>query len=242
MALAQKVASHQAISGAKSASGKVHKYKKVDWHTDDRPVPYDRALAFMEAKVALIREKNENDYVWLLEHPPVYTAGTSADPKDLINARFPVYNAGRGGQYTYHGPGQRVAYVMMDLQKRQHEHGPDLRAYIRLLEQWIIETLAAFGVKGERREGRVGIWVDMKPYGGKKGEEAKIAAIGVRVRKWVAFHGIALNVKPDLSHFNGIVPCGISDHGVTSLAALGIKTTMDDVDKALKAAWMKVFG
>ncbi|MBI1214925.1 MAG: lipoyl(octanoyl) transferase LipB [Alphaproteobacteria bacterium] len=247
MGLAQKVAPTKKAVPAKTAaakpvSAKRIPYKKVDWHIDDRPVPYDRALAFMEAKVGLIREKNENDYVWLLEHPPVYTAGTSADPKDLLDARFPVYNAGRGGQYTYHGPGQRVAYVMMDLQKRQRETGPDLRAYVHQLEQWAIETLSHFDVKGERRKDRVGIWIDMKKHGGKKGEEAKIAAIGVRVRKWVAFHGISLNVNPDLSHFAGIVPCGISQHGVTSLSALGIAAPMGEVDKALKLSWQKVFG
>lgn len=214
---------------------------RVNWHADDRLVPYDRALAFMEAKVALIREKAEDDVVWLLEHPPVYTAGTSAEAKDLLNPRFPVYTAGRGGQYTYHGPGQRVAYVMLDLQRRAGKSGPDLKAFIHDLEEWLIETLKAFDVKGERRAGRVGIWVDMKPYGGKKGEEAKIAAIGVRVRKWVTFHGIALNVNPDLSHFDGIVPCGIADHGVTSLAALGIKADMKDVDRALRDAWHKIF-
>lgn len=211
---------------------------KPDWHIEDRPVPYDRALAFMEAKVGLIREKSEPEYVWLLEHPPVYTAGTSAEQKDLLNPRFPVYNAGRGGQYTYHGPGQRVAYVMLDLQKR----GPDLRQHVHNLEQWVIDTLAEFEVKGERREGRVGIWVDMKPYGQPKGTEAKIAAIGVRVRKWVTFHGVAINVQPDLSHYNGIVPCGISQHGVTSLKALGLKVPMAELDRALKANWEKTFG
>lgn len=214
----------------------------VQWQIEQRPVPYDRALAFMEAKVAMIREKGETDMVWLLEHPPVYTAGTSADQKDLLNPRFPVYNAGRGGQYTYHGPGQRVAYLMLDLQRRADAGGPDLRAYIRDLEEWIIQALETFGVKGERRADRVGIWVDMKPYGKPKGTEAKIAAIGVRVRKWVAFHGVSINVHPDLSHFSGIVPCGITQHGVTSLADLGIKATLADVDKALQASWHKIFG
>lgn len=207
------------------------------WQTEDRPVPYDRALAFMEAKVGLIREKGDRDLVWLLEHPPVYTAGTSAQPKDLLNPTFPVYNAGRGGQYTYHGPGQRTAYVMIDLQKRN----PDLKEYVFNLEQWIIETLKAFDVAGERREGRVGIWVDMKPYTGKKGE-SKIAAIGVRVRKWVAYHGIAINLNPDLSHYDGIVPCGIQEYGVTSLQQLGIKATLKDLDAALQESWKKVFG
>lgn len=208
------------------------------WQSEDRPVPYDRAAAFMEARAVLIREKSERDLVWLLEHPPVYTAGTSAQPKDLLNASFPVFHTGRGGQYTYHGPGQRVAYVMLDLQKR----GADLRAYVQDLEQWVIETLKDFGIKGERRDGRVGIWVDMKPYGGRKGEERKIAAIGVRVKKWVAYHGIAINLNPDLSHYAGIVPCGIAEHGVTSLAALGIKATLQDLDRALMAAWPRVFG
>jgi lipoyl(octanoyl) transferase len=221
-----------------SAQKKTKPVKKtpVEWRSEDRPVPYDRALAFMEAKAALIREKNENDLIWLLEHPPVYTAGTSADPKDLLHARFPVYTAGRGGQYTYHGPGQRVAYVMTDLQKRT----PDLRLYVHNLESWVIETLKTFDVKGERREGRVGIWVDMTPYGD-KGRENKIAAIGVRVRKWVAYHGVSINVSPDLSHYTGIVPCGIAQHGVTSLAALGIKVTAADMDRALKETWDKVF-
>ncbi len=208
------------------------------WQAESQPVPYDRALAFMEAKAGLIRDKGDREMVWLLEHPPVYTAGTSADPKDLIDPRFPVFTAGRGGQYTYHGPGQRLAYAMIDLQER----GPDLRQYVCNLEAWTIAALKKFDVQGERREGRIGIWVDMKPYGGRKGEEAKIAAIGVRVRKWVAFHGISINVSPNLSHYAGIVPCGISEHGVTSLAALGIKTEMRAVDHALKDTWKEIFG
>ncbi|MDE1151529.1 MAG: lipoyl(octanoyl) transferase LipB [Micavibrio sp.] len=214
------------------------KFKMPEWHVDDRPVPYDRALAFMEAKVALIREKADPEYVWLLEHPPVYTAGTSADPKDLLNPRFPVYNAGRGGQYTYHGPGQRVAYAMLDLNKR----GPDLRLHVQNLEQWVIDTLKGFDVDGERREGRVGIWVDMHKHGQPKGSESKIAAIGVRVRKWVTFHGVSININPDMSHYSGIVPCGISQYGVTSLHKLGLKVTMAEFDKALKANWEKTFG
>lgn len=230
MALAQKAA-------AKTGTPRLPS-RKVDWHTEDRPVAYDRALAFMEAKVGMIRDKGDNEYIWLLEHPPVYTAGTSADPKDLLQSRFPVYNAGRGGQYTYHGPGQRVVYVMLDLQKRV----PDLKDYIYKLEQWGIETLKTFDVVGERREGRIGVWVNLKPYGGKSGEEAKIAAVGVRVKKWVTYHGIALNVNPDLAHYNGIVPCGITNYGVTSLAKLGIKVPMPEIDKALKANWEKVFG
>ncbi len=231
MAVAQKVAVKAPLKPKST-------HRRPDWHVADRPVAYDRALAFMEAKVGMIREKGDNDYVWLLEHPPVYTAGTSADPKDLLQSRFPVYAAGRGGQYTYHGPGQRVAYVMLDLQKRE----PDLKAYIHSLEQWAIETLKCFDVNGERREGRIGIWIDMKQYGRPKGTESKIAAIGVRVKKWVAYHGIALNVNTDLSHYNGIVPCGITQYGVTSLAELGIKVPMAEVDKALKASWEKVFG
>ncbi|MBW7909798.1 MAG: lipoyl(octanoyl) transferase LipB [Alphaproteobacteria bacterium] len=248
MAVAQKkpAASKPAASKTSAPKKTVQKTSvqkiPVHWQSEERPVPYDRALAFMEAKVAMIREKGEADTVWLLEHPPVYTAGTSADPKDLLNARFPVYSAGRGGQYTYHGPGQRVAYVMTDLQRRSAAGaGPDLRVYIHDLEEWIIQTLSTFDVKGERRSDRVGIWVDMKPYGKPKGTEAKIAAIGVRVRKWVAFHGVSVNINPDLSHFDGIVPCGISQHGVTSLAALGIKVTMQEFDAALKENWHKVF-
>lgn len=214
---------------------KVSKSRPPDWKVETVPVPYDRALAFMEAKAGLIREKGENDYVWLLEHPPVYTAGTSANPKDLIDPRFPVVNAGRGGQYTYHGPGQRVAYVMMDLNKR----APDLKKYVHDLEEWVIAALEPFSIRGERRAGRVGIWVDMKPYG-KRGE-AKIAAIGVRVRKWVTWHGISINVNPDLSHYTGIVPCGIQEHGVTSLAELGIKVSMNDLDKSLRQSFTRVF-
>jgi lipoyl(octanoyl) transferase len=239
MAVAQKMPASSKPAPAKPRAAV--KKIPVQWQSEERPVPYDRALAFMEAKVALIREKAERDMIWLLEHPPVYTAGTSADPKDLLNPRFPVYTAGRGGQYTYHGPGQRVAYVMLDLQRRA-QSAPDLRAYITDLEEWIIQTLSTFDVMGERRSDRVGIWVDMKPYGKPKGTEAKIAAIGVRVRKWVAFHGVSVNINPDLSHFNGIVPCGISQHGVTSLAALGIKVPMAEFDRALQASWQKVFG
>jgi lipoyl(octanoyl) transferase len=170
--------------------------------------------------------------VWLLEHPPIYTAGTSANDADLIDARFPVYRTGRGGQFTYHGPGQRVGYAMLDLKQRN----PDVRAYVQDLEQWLIEALALFNVKGERREGRVGIWVQR----GMK--EDKIAALGVRIKRWVTFHGVALNVDPDLSHFTGIVPCGVKAHGVTSLADLGIMVTMTDVDVALKQSFKKIFG
>ena len=211
---------------------------EIAWRITDRPVPYPDALAEMEALVSAIRDGTAPETVWLLEHPPLYTAGPSARPDDLLPpGRFPVYEAGRGGQYTYHGPGQRVAYVMLNLRRR----GPDLRAYVRDLEEWLIRTLARFTVKGERRDGRVGIWVDGGPYG-RPGCEDKIAAIGVRVRHWITFHGIALNVDPDLSHFGGIVPCGISEHGVTSLHALGRLATMPEVDMALRAAWDEVFG
>ncbi len=211
----------------------------VEWRIDDAPVPYPEALAFMEARVAAIRDGTAPETVWLLEHPPLYTAGTSADPADLLDpGRFPVFDAGRGGQYTYHGPGQRIAYVMLDLKKR----GEDIRCFVHDLEEWLIRTLASFNVKGERREGRVGIWVDRGPYGGLKGQEDKIAAIGVRVRRWVTFHGVSLNVEPDLSHFAGIVPCGIQQHGVTSLVALGHLVTMPEVDSALMAAFGEVFG
>jgi len=204
----------------------------VDWRTEDAPVSYPEAVAFMEARVAAIHAGRAPEMVWLLEHPPLYTAGTSADAADLIDAhRFPVYSSGRGGQYTYHGPGQRVAYVMLDLDRR----GRDVRRYVRDLEEWLIRTLARFEVIGERRDGRVGIWV------AHDGLEEKIAAIGVRIRRWVTFHGVALNVSPDLSHFSSIVPCGISSYGVTSLKALRIEVTMAEVDAAMKAAFDDVF-
>jgi len=211
----------------------------VEWRIADGLVPYPEALAGMEARVAAIRAGAAPELVWLLEHPPLYTAGTSARPEDLLEpARFPVFPAGRGGQYTYHGPGQRVAYVMLDLQRRR----PDVRAFVHDLEEWLIRALARFAIKGERRCGRVGIWVDQRPYGGTPGREDKIAALGVRVRRWVTFHGVALNVEPDLSHFGGIVPCGIREHGVTSLHALGHLVTMEEVDSALMGAWTEVFG
>ena len=206
---------------------------KPDWKISDAAVPYPEALAAMEARAESIAAGKDNEQVWLLEHPPIYTAGTSSNDADLLEARFPVYRTGRGGQFTYHGPGQRVGYVMLDLKRRK----PDLRAFVFDLEQWLIETLALFNVTGERREGRVGIWVDRGT-----GQEDKIAAIGVRIRRWVTFHGVALNVEPDLSHFSGIVPCGVSGHGVTSLADLGILVTLSDVDVAMKQAFQKVFG
>jgi lipoyl(octanoyl) transferase len=204
----------------------------VEWKISDQPVAYPDALALMEARAAAIAEGQAGEMIWLLEHPPIYTAGTSANEADLIDARFPVYHTGRGGQFTYHGPGQRVGYAMLDLKSRT----PDVRAYVRDLEQWLIETLALFNVKGERREGRVGIWVQR----GMK--EDKIAALGVRIKRWVTFHGVALNVDPDLSHFDGIVPCGVRAHGVTSLAELGIVVSMADVDVALKQSFQKIFG
>jgi lipoyl(octanoyl) transferase len=204
----------------------------VEWRIRDGLTPYPEAVAFMEERAAAIASGRAAELVWLIEHPPIYTAGTSAKDGDLLDARFPVFKTGRGGQFTYHGPGQRVGYVMLDLKRRK----ADVHAYVRDLEEWLIHTLARFGVKGERREGRVGIWV------ARPGREDKIAALGVRVRRWVTFHGVALNVEPDLSHFSGIVPCGIRDHGVTSLADLGLKTTMADVDAALRESFQEVFG
>lgn len=209
----------------------------VAFRVSPEPVPYETALAKMEARVAAILAGDAPELLWFLEHPPLYTAGTSAQESDLLDAeRFPVFKTGRGGQYTYHGPGQRVAYVMLDL--RQHKQ--DVRAYVHALEDWLIAALAYFGVTGETRCDRVGIWVKREndPLGG----EDKIGALGVRVRKWIAFHGIALNVSPDLEHYAGIVPCGVSQHGVTSLQALGKDTTMAQVDDALKTEFEKTFG
>jgi lipoyl(octanoyl) transferase len=197
-------------------------------------VPYPEALATMEERVALIRAGEAPELVWLLEHPPLYTAGTSARASDLlVPDRFPVYDAGRGGQYTYHGPGQRVAYVMLDLKRRR----PDLRRYVWSLEAWLIQTLARFNIRGERRAGRIGIWV-VTP----SGQEAKIAALGVRVRHWVTYHGVAINLDPVLEHFAGIVPCGLSGFGVTSLADLGLTTSMAELDGALVETFGEVFG
>ncbi|ACI97846.1 lipoyl(octanoyl) transferase LipB [Rhodospirillum centenum] len=209
----------------------------VEWRISEAPVPYPEALAFMEERVAAIRAGTAPETVWLLEHPPLYTAGTSARAEDLLTpSRFPVYQTGRGGQFTYHGPGQRIAYVMLDLQAR----GGDVRDFVWRLEEWLIRTLAQFAVRGERRCGRVGVWVDLSPYG-RPGREAKIAALGVRVRRGVSFHGVALNVEPDLSHFDGIVPCGIREHGVTSLADLGHILSLPEVDAALRDVFQALF-
>ena len=208
----------------------------VEWRIDDRLVPYEEAVAAMERRVAAIAAARAPEQVWLLEHPSLYTAGTSARDADLLTPdRFPVYRTGRGGQFTYHGPGQRVCYVMLDLKPR----GQDVRRYVRDLEEWVIRTLDRFNVKGERRDDRVGIWVSR---GG--GREDKIAAIGVRIRRWVTFHGIAINVEPTLEHFSGIVPCGIAaaNYGVTSLVDLGLPVTMADLDVALKESFAEVFG
>ncbi|MFP1633959.1 lipoyl(octanoyl) transferase LipB [Zhengella sp. ZM62] len=214
----------------------------VEWRIEPGLTDYETALAFMEARAEAIRAGKAGEMVWLVEHPPLYTAGTSARASDLLAPnRFPVFPAGRGGEYTYHGPGQRVAYVMLDLKRRRE----DVRAFVAALEDWIIATLARFNIRGERREDRVGVWV-MRPEkpalpDGSPAED-KIAAIGIRLRKWVSFHGIAINVEPELEHFSGIVPCGISGHGVTSLVDLGLPVTMDDLDIALKAAFEDVFG
>jgi lipoyl(octanoyl) transferase len=205
----------------------------MEWKTSLKPVPYEEAVDAMEARVEQILAGTTPELVWLLEHPPIYTAGTSAKDADLMDTLgFPVYKTGRGGQYTYHGPGQRIAYVMLDLKKRT----PDVRFFVKQLERWIITTLASFGVQGHIREGRVGVWVNLD-----NGKEAKIAALGVRLKKWVTFHGIAINLSPDLSHYRGIVPCGITDHGVTSLAALGVNTTLEELDRRLKETFRTVF-
>lgn len=200
----------------------------IEWRVSDAPVPYQEALAFMEARAVAVREGTENELVWLLEHPPLFTAGTSADPAELINPLgFPVFEAGRGGRYTYHGPGQRVGYVILDLDKR----GRDIRCFVHSLEGWMIDTLAELGVSAHRADGRIGIWV------GEGSGERKIGALGVRVKRWVTLHGFALNVAPDLTHFTGIVPCGIAQYGVTSLAELGKQMPLTRVDAALKRSF-----
>ncbi|RUM99925.1 lipoyl(octanoyl) transferase LipB [Pseudaminobacter arsenicus] len=214
----------------------------AEWRIEPGLTAYEDALAVMERRAAEIREGTQGELIWLVEHPPLYTAGTSAQPSDLVDpGRFPVFNAGRGGEYTYHGPGQRVVYVMLDLKRRRE----DVRAFVAALEEWIIATLASFNVRGERREDRVGVWVvrpDRPSMPDGSPAEDKIAAIGIRLRRWVSFHGIAINVEPDLSHFSGIVPCGVTDHGVTSLVDLGLPVTMADLDIALKSAFETVFG
>jgi lipoyl(octanoyl) transferase len=210
----------------------------VEWRVSDSPVAYAEAVFTMEQRAAEIAAGRASELVWLLEHPPVYTAGTSAAPADVLEARFPVHASGRGGQMTYHGPGQRVAYVMLDLKRR----GPDVRRFVATLEEWMIATLAAFNVRGERREDRIGVWVRRPEKG--EGYEDKIAAIGIRVKQWVTLHGIALNVDPDLSHFSGIVPCGVSNqrYAVTSLADLGLPLSMADVDRILRREFAPLFG
>lgn len=206
---------------------------QVEWRVSNALVPYEDAVREMVARVEAIRTGSAAELVWLLEHPPLYTAGTSARDADLVEpGLFPVHRTGRGGQFTYHGPGQRVGYVMLDLKRR----GADIRGYVRDLEEWLIRTLARFNLKGERRAGRVGIWID---EGG--GHDRKIAAIGVRIRHWVSFHGVSLNIDPDLSHYRGIIPCGVRAHGVTSLAAEGILVSLPEVDAALKSAFAEAF-
>jgi lipoyl(octanoyl) transferase len=212
-------------------------FAPVEWVTTDTIVDYPDAIAEMEARAEAIAEGRADERVWLLEHPPIYTAGTSARDEDLVDANlFPVYRTGRGGQFTYHGPGQRIAYVMLDLKRRRQ----DVRAFVAALEAWLIATLWTFHVRGERREDRVGVWV-RRPERGESAED-KIAAIGIRMRRWVSFHGLALNVDPHLEHFSGIIPCGVRDHGVTSLVDLGLPVTMPDVDLALRSAFGPIFG
>ena len=215
----------------------------VEWVVASGFVPYEQAVAEMEARAEAIFEGREPERIWLVEHPPLYTAGTSARSQDLVDARFPVHQSGRGGQYTYHGPGQRICYTMLDLRRRRQ----DIRAFVCALEDWVIATLGAFNVRGERRDGRVGVWVPRpdKPHGldGSPAED-KIAAIGIRARRWITFHGLSLNVEPDLSHFRGIVPCGIAEQhlGVTSLVDLGLPVTMPEVDSILRREFEKIFG
>lgn len=213
-----------------------------EWIHSDAPVPYDEALAFMEARVDAIARGEADEAIWLLEHPPLYTAGTSARPEDLLwPDRFPVYQARRGGQYTYHGPGQRVVYAMLDLNR----HGKDVRRFVQAMEGWVIAALAEFNVRGEIRDGRVGVWVTRpeRPRGADGSvAEDKIAAIGVKMRHWVSYHGLSINVEPELGHFAGIVPCGIRDHGVTSLVDLGLPVTLEDVDAALMRTYERFFG
>lgn len=213
----------------------------VEWITAQGLTDHDAATAFMEARVAAIHAGRADELIWLVEHPPIYTAGTSARDADLLDRRFPVHATGRGGQYTYHGPGQRIVYVMLDLNRR----GRDVRAFVARLEAWVIASLAEFGVTGVIRDGRVGVWVarpDKAPLPDGTVRDDKIAAIGVKLRRWISFHGIAINVEPDLSHYAGIVPCGISGHGVTSLVDLGLPVGLDDLDVALRRQFDPIFG
>lgn len=213
----------------------------VEWRISDTPIDYQEALDVMEQRALDIANGKATELVWLLEHPPLYTAGTSADATDLVQPdRFPVYKTGRGGQYTYHGPGQRVAYVMLDLKRRK----PDVRVFVSTLERWTIDTLQSFGVTGERREDRVGVWVKRPSRPAPAGEvaEDKIAAIGIRLKKWVSLHGISINVEPELEHFSGIVPCGVQNHGITSLVDLGLPVTMNDLDIELRKSFEVLFG
>ncbi|MGH6925364.1 MAG: lipoyl(octanoyl) transferase LipB [Propylenella sp.] len=233
---------NDSASLGRSASSTRRVSEPVEWTVSDGLVPYEEAVAAMEARATAILAGEAAEQVWLLEHPPLYTAGTSARPADLISPdRFPVFRSGRGGQFTYHGPGQRVAYLMLDLNRR----GPDLRRYVATLEEWVIATLARFNVAGERRADRIGVWVkrpDKPPLAGGGMAEEKIAAIGIRVRRWVTFHGVSLNVDPELEHYSGIVPCGVAGCGVTSLADLGIPGSMAEVDVALRAEFERIFG
>lgn len=219
-------------------TGALQSADEIEWRISDQLIDYPDAVNLMEQRVADIYAGNAPEMVWLLEHPPLYTAGTSADDEELLDAaRFPVFKTGRGGRYTYHGPGQRVAYVMLDLKKR----GADVRCYVHNLEEWVIRTLMTFNVIGERRDGRVGIWVRRGSPANPAHREDKIAAVGVRIRRWVTFHGISINVEPELEHFSGIIPCGIGEHGVTSLWDLGVTATLPDVDSALRKNFEDVF-
>jgi lipoyl(octanoyl) transferase len=218
-------------------ANKIHSTTPVEWCIAEGLTDYHAAVAEMEARAAAIAAGQTPERIWLVQHPPLYTAGTSADASDLLTPdRFPVHQTGRGGQYTYHGPGQRVAYVMLDLKRRQ----PDVRLFVSALEEWIITTLADFNITGERREDRVGVWVRRPELG--RTREDKIAALGIRLRRWVTFHGLSINVEPDLEHFSGIVPCGVQQHGVTSLVDLGLPVTLADLDAALKRNFEELFG
>jgi lipoyl(octanoyl) transferase len=226
------------LNGALEVPHPAAELAPVAWRVAANLIPYEEAVGAMGARAAAIADGRARELTWLLEHPPLYTAGTSARPEDLTEARFPVHPTGRGGQFTYHGPGQRVAYMLLDLKRR----GPDVRRYVATLEEWIIRTLRAFGVDGGRREERIGVWVPRPDKG--EGHEDKIAAIGIRVQRWVTLHGIAINVRPELSHFSGIVPCGVADarYGVTSLADLGVDASMAEVDVVLRREFEALFG